>query len=136
MPDWLQSFIWQATEHFDPIGGTARAGYVAAHEDSRWVVRLFLGETEVVGGSRDGAVVPTAFTFDLEAVRADFETITRLEWHGLPAGSIPQQTRDDATLAIDGTVDGHVIRLLVNLRSPADMGPGLKQHPDGTCLPA
>lgn len=136
MPGWLQTFVWQATEHFDPIGGTARAGYVATCEAGRWVVRLFLGDTEVVGGPRDGAVIPTAFTFDLESLRGSFESISRLEWHGLPAGSIPQQLRDDATIAIDGSVDGHEVRLLVNLRSPADMGPGLKQQPDGTCLPA
>jgi hypothetical protein len=136
MPDWLQTFVWQATEHFDPIGGTARAGYVAALEGDRWVVRLFLGETEVVGGPRDGAVIPTAFTFDLEAVRRSFESIGRLEWHGLPAGSIPQQLRDDATIAIDGIVAGNDLRLLINLRAPADMGPGLKQQLDGSCLPA
>ena len=136
MPHWLQTFVWQATEHFDPIGGTARAGYIATHADHRWIVRLFLGETEVVGGPRDGAVVPAAFTFDLESLRDSFEAITRLEWHGLPAGSLPEQSRDDATIAIDGIVSGHFVRLLVDLRSPADMGPGLKQHADGAYLPA
>jgi hypothetical protein len=134
MPDWLQAFVWQATEHFDPIGGTARAGYVAALEGGRWVVRLFLGETEIVGGPRDGAVMPTAFTFDLESIRRSFESISRLEWQGLPSGSVPQQLRDDATIAIDGTVAGHDIRLLISLRAPADMGPALRQQPDGTRL--
>jgi hypothetical protein len=136
MPNWLQAFVWQAADHFDPIGGTARAGYIATHEDNRWIVRLFLGETEVVGGSRDGAIVPAAFTVDLEALRDSFEAITRLEWHGLPAGSLPAQTRDEATIAVDGIVSGHVVRLLVDLRSPADMGPGLKRQADGTYLPA
>ena len=136
MPHWLQTFVWQATEHFDPIGGTARAGYVATREDNRWIVRLFLGETEVVGGPRDGAVVPAAFSFDLEALRDSFEAITRLEWHGLPADSLPEQIRDEATIAVDGIVSGHVVRLLVDLRSPADMGPGLKQYADGSCVSA
>jgi hypothetical protein len=136
MPHWLQTFVWQATEHFDPIGGTARAGYIATQDDNRWTVRLFLGETEVIGGRRDGAVVPSAFTFDLEALRDSFEAITRLEWHGLPAGSLPEQTRDDATIAIDGIVSGHIVRLLVDLRAPAEVGPGLKRQADGTYLPA
>jgi hypothetical protein len=135
MPNWLQTFVWQATEHFDPIGGTARAGYIATQDDNRWTVRLFLGETEVVGGPRDGAIVPAAFTFDLEALRDSFEAITRLEWHGLPAGSLPEQSRDEATMAIDGIVSGHIVRLLVDLRSPVDMGPGLKRQADGAYLP-
>lgn len=136
MPEWLQTFVWQATEHFDPIGGTARAGYVAAFEEDRWIVRLFLGDTEVVGGPRDGALIPTAFAFDLEGIRDCFERISRFEWHGLPSGSIPQQIRDDATIAIDGTVTGQSVRLLVNLRAPEDVGPGLKQHSDGTRQPS
>lgn len=136
LPRWLRNFIWKATDHFDPIGGTARAGYVVSEEADRCIVRLFLGETEIVGGSRDGAVVPTAFTFDLEELRKHFDKIERMEWHGLPAESIPQQNRDDATIAVDGTVKGNELRLLINLRSPGEMGPGLKQDPDGTCRPA
>lgn len=136
MPSWLKSFIWQTTEHFDPIGCSARAGYIVAQEENRWVVRLFLGETEVVGGPQDGAILPTAFTFDLEAVRQHFETIHRMEWNGLPSDSLPEQSRDDATISIDGTVCGLDVRLLVDLRSPADLGPGLKRHSDGTLLPS
>ena len=132
MPNWLQAFVWNAAEHFDPLGSLARAGYVASEEQGRWVVRLFLGETEVIGGPNDGAIIPTAFALDLEAVRREFERIDRIEWHGLPAGSSSKQTRDEATLAVDGAVHGRDLRLLISLRAPADMGPGLKQMTDGS----
>ena len=132
MPNWLQAFVWNAAEHFDPLGSLARAGYVVSEEDGRWVVRLFLGETEVIGGAEDGAVIPTAFALDLDAVRREFERIDRFEWHGLPAGSAPEQLRDDATVAVDGAVHGQDLRLLISLRPPNDMGPGLKRMADGS----
>ncbi len=134
LSEWLQSFIQEAAECFEPDRESARAGYVCSCVNDGWMVQLFLGLTEVVGGPEDGASIPAGFRFDLEAARSLFDEVGDVFLDGTSDKS--SQTDDlmgETMAAIAGKVGGHSVTLEVLHRPPADMGPGLLQYTDGRC---
>jgi hypothetical protein len=136
MPAWLQEFVEQAAEHFEPETPAARAGYICSCTQTGWRVVLFLGMIELVGGADDGAVVPTGFQFDVDAVHALFDRIDRMTWQALPAGCQRNPAdADEASLMIDGVLNEQPLQLVVALRPPAEIGPGLLRNLNGHCTP-
>jgi hypothetical protein len=134
MPAWLQAFVEQAAEHFEPEAQAARAGYVCSCTDNGWRIALFLGMVELVGGADDGAIVPTGFQFDVDAVRSLFDRTDRITWQAFPAGCLRNLGDvDDASLLIDGVLNEQPLQLIVTMRPPAGIGPGLLRDLNGHC---
>lgn len=129
LPSWIQRFIQQAAAILEPTSESARAGFRCRVEELRWIVHLFLGRTELVGGPSDGASLLTGFAIDVELLRDCFEAVYRTSWYALPATS-PEEA-DNAALVIDGIVSGQVLRLIISLSPPAEIGPGMKRLRDG-----
>ncbi|MGD9853745.1 MAG: hypothetical protein AB7U20_02220 [Planctomycetaceae bacterium] len=132
LPEWLERFIEDVAEHFEPEIEAARAGYVCSCSDDGWRVTLFLGTIEVVGGPDDGANLPAGFRFDLEAVRSRFDRMDRIIWEAFPAGCQGNPSGvDDSRVAVEGVLNGQRIHLQVSLRPPANVGPGLLKNANG-----
>ncbi len=134
LPAWLETFIQESAECFEPQRESARAGYVCTCADDGWRVQMFLGMTELVGGSADGANILTAFGFDLERARDCFEAINEITWHAALADSEASIDGDsDARVVITGAVAGQAVSLEILLNPPTEMGPGLLKYLDGRC---
>lgn len=132
LPHWLESFIAQMAEHFEPETEAARAGYSCTCTRDGWEVTLFLGTIEVVGGPEDGANIPIGFRFDVDRVRRHFDHVERIHWMALPAGCEANRTGvDESVLDVEGTLHGQRLRLQVSVRPPADVGPGLLRQAGG-----
>lgn len=134
LPDWLKAFIQEAADCFEPDRESARAGYVCSCINDGWMVQLFLGLTEVVGGPEDGANLPTGFRYDLETARHLFDEIRNVCWCENPDGYYQAgDLASEATAVISGQIGDQFVTLEVLHRPPADMGPGLLLHMDGRC---
>ncbi|RMG42100.1 MAG: hypothetical protein D6725_00180 [Planctomycetota bacterium] len=89
IPGWLKELTDAV------IGGVRAADEDAIRVDchvyynpfyEQWEVTLFLEETEVLGGERDGAIVPTPFSLDLTELMAVFDEVQHFHWQAQRAG--------------------------------------------------
>lgn len=138
-PEWVTALINDAVELFDPVADVARAGFECRAEDGLWSVEIYLGGTEVVGGSDDGRTHYSAFQFDVGALLALFDETERIEWRVYPESAVSTDNGEvvpASFLTIQGTYGGHAVRLQIDSIPPANAGPGFLAHADGTCTPA
>jgi hypothetical protein len=154
-PQWMAGFVDSIAELFEPFTDMGRVGFECrASTEDRWEITMYLGRNEVVGGRLDGRRVPVDFQFDLHRACEIFETVTSVRWnvfgsdesfgedagraaeagspsaeHVMPQGPVAGER---SYLMIDGTHAGACVRLKVFSTPPADAGPGLRMHHDGT----
>lgn len=134
LPKWVQSFIESAAECFEPVQGSARAGYVCSCLSDGWNVQLFLGTTEVVGGPDDGANIPAAFTFNVDRVRCCFDEVYDMcVQRSLDVRQPTCNGSSDTSTIINGMINGQFLTLEILEKPPAEMGPAMLQHSDGRC---
>ncbi len=132
LPEWLETFIHEAAECFEPERESARAGYVCSCADDGWMVQMFLGRTELVGGSEDGANILTAFRFDLDLIRDSFDVIREITFNAVPNDDGAMfGSQGDSQVVIAGAVNGQAVTLEILLTPPVEMGPGLLEYLDG-----
>ncbi|MBX3438513.1 MAG: hypothetical protein KF861_13560 [Planctomycetaceae bacterium] len=137
LPRWLERFIEEAAAHFEPETDAARVGYFCSCVAGGWQVALFLGAIEIVGGPEDGASFPSGFHFDLEALRDQFDRVDQITWKGLPQGCAGNDSDiDEASVVVEGVVNGHGLQLQVMLRPPGTVGAGLLMDANGHVTPA
>ena len=132
-PDWVTRFIDEVADLFDPMTEVGRVGFDCRMDEDCWLVGLFLGSTEIIGGPDDGQSHYTNFQFDLMGLLDKFSSIERLDWHSLPH---PEQTEDPnlgSYVTIDGHIDQNRLRLDIRSIPPETAGPGFKVYPDGRC---
>ncbi|MBW3542960.1 MAG: hypothetical protein KY476_22080 [Planctomycetes bacterium] len=131
-PDWLVEFIAAAAELFEPLDEVARVGFDCRLTECGWRVALYLGETEEIGGSRDGARRSTAFHFDILRLIELFSVIETLRWGSLPAvGESASSLEIEGRLAVD-----RPLKLLIAGLPPGEAGAALHRRPDGRLEPA
>ncbi len=137
LPPWMQQFVTDVAELFEPFRGVARPGFECHWGEDRWEVSLFLGETEVVGGPQDGERLPVNFRFDVQGLPARFEQLDALRWNALPdCGADRGSGLALSFLVAEGRVSGQPVTLQVHAAPPETSGPGLRQLADGTSSPA
>ena len=135
-PEWVTEFVNQAADLFEPLSDVARVGYDCKLADDRWVIGLFLGRIEIVGGREDGSTQPPGFEFDVLGLIARFTEVERVRWNALPAEREEAETfLATSFLAIEGRIGDHPLRVQVYSVPPSEMGPGLRKYPDGRCDP-
>lgn len=134
-PDWLTGLIEDMSELFEPLTGVARVGFDCRREEEHWVVRMYLGASELVGGSLDGQVRPMSFDFDLQKLTARFQAIEEFSWSVFPDDAEDVE-EPQAYITLTGRVDAeNTIRLHFFAVPPADVGPGMRLFPDGRFEP-
>lgn len=123
------------SELFEPYAEVARVGFDHHVADDMWEVDLYLGTTEIVGGSDDGLSHVLDFQFDLRQLVALFARIDRFEWHALPHRTSAEDTTEVSQVVLEACWQEHPVRLILHSVPPKAAGPGLRQRPDGQLEP-
>ena len=132
IPNWVNAFVDELAELFEPFQGVARVGYEACQSDDAWEIAMFLGEKELVGGAADGRMVPVNFRFDIKGISNCFTQVTGVFWNAFPNSHVCFDGAADLSfLTVDGLVNGNAIRLQLHATPPDCVGPAMREHIDG-----
>lgn len=135
-PRWLTEFVDRVADSFEPLDEVGRVGYQCAPGTECWEVLMYLGRTEVVGGSRDGDAHAVAFQFDVKALYGVFERVEAIRWNVIPPGADLAQAEPASMIDVEGTFKQSRVMLRVMSTAPAEAHPGMRRHADGTWEPA
>lgn len=129
-PEWLQTWISDLAELFDPTEDVARAGFECEATEEGWHVGLFLSRVEIVGGRFDGKTELCQFSYNLQELRQRFNDIKEFYLTALP-----KDDREEAISFVEilGEVEKTTIRLKIYSTPPQNAGIGLRRHIDGDC---
>jgi len=130
-PEWLTGFIEGIAALFEPLADDGRAGYDCRLVDDRWVLEMYLGATEMVGGSEDGQLRYTNFQFDLDGLCERFDRLDRFCWTAIPDAPDESGGAPRSSVMISGTVNKEPLRLHIYSMPPTDAGPGFREFADG-----
>ena len=130
-PGWVDDFIAEAAELFDPLSGLGRVGFRTHPGEGAWHVALFLGATEIVGGPGDGLVAPARFRFDASALASLFDGVPSVELHVEPVLAAHGVDGIEAALTLTGTVGGEALAVTVLTLPPDGAEPGFKRYAAG-----
>lgn len=132
-PEWLKQFIARAAALFEPLTQVGRVGYDCRIDDRGWIVCMYLGSTEIIGGARDGQIEHASFRIDLQQLRELFLSVNRLEWYSVAAPESPRAGQPVRSLiSVHGTVPPEQTLKLELMAVPPDfVGPGLHCRPNG-----
>lgn len=126
-PAWLRRFTDEAsqaildTEVHAPIG----CHYHYVEELSEWEITVFVSDTEVVGGRRDGTIVPYQIQVDLPQVLRLFDQMPKVYW----LSGVDREDDDlNQHVSMEGQVKGHQIWLRILAQAPQQAGPGRLLH--------
>ncbi len=129
-PEWLNELITAIAQRFEPLTGVARVGFECRMDEEGWVVRMYLGSTEMVGGATDGRIQPVSFELNLQDLLSRFEHIDEFFW-----SVFPEQAEDidegQAYVTLSGRVEGNSVRFHLFAIAPPDVGPGIRVYPNG-----
>ena len=129
-PQWLRDFIKNAAEVFEPLEHTGRVGFDCQLSDRNWIVTMYLGTTEIIGGPRDGQIDHVSYRIDLSRLTRLFQSVQRLEWYSLT--NEHDERFNDATrslVSVVGTVEGdQVVQLEMLGTPPKYVESGLKKN--------
>lgn len=127
-PKWLRQFVRQAADLFEPLEHSGRVGFDCQADENGWIVTMYLGTTEIIGGPRDGQIDHVGFRIDLAEVGRLFAEVERLEWYSV--GNLNDSRFEGSArslLSVKGTIEGdHQIHLELLGTPPRYVGPGLK----------
>lgn len=129
-PQWLRDFIRSAADRFEPLVYSGRVGFDCQAGEHGWIVTMYLGTTEIVGGPRDGQIDHVSFRIDIARLSDLFDTVERMEFYSVSNDHdkrFSASTR--ALLSLVGTVrDGSHVQLEVMATPPKYVGPGLRME--------
>ena len=129
-PQWLREFIHAAAEVFEPLQFSGRIGFDCRADESGWLVSLYMGTTEIIGGPRDGQIDHVSFRIDVMEVSRLFDSVSRMEFYSVTNESDDRfQEATRSLLTVSGSVkDGGSVRLELLGCPPKFVGPGLKKQ--------
>ena len=132
-PTWVTDFINEVAELFEPLRDVGRVGFDCQLAQDRWILAMYLGSTELVGGKHDGQARHTNFQFDLSALTEIFDSISQFCWDAFPDGADDDSSNVHSLITVEGTIGTHPVILRLYSVPPTDAGPGFRQYPDGRC---
>ena len=134
-PAWINELVSDVADLFEPLTDDGRVGFECRLTEECWVVGVYLGSTEVVGGPDDGTSRYTDFQFDLLPLLELFGEVERFRWSAVAAGDDPGAGRL-STLTVEGRVADARVRLQVYSVPPPDAAPGFREFSDGRREPS
>ena len=135
-PIWLKQLIHQVAELFEPLRDVARAGYDCRMDEQGWLIRMYLGTTEIIGGPKDGQIEHASFRMDLQQLTEVFEQVDRLEWYSV-ANVEPEEFDGQlrCLLSVVGKVaEGQKIQLELLASPPKYAPPATSASDDPTSI--
>lgn len=134
-PPWVTEFINNVADLFEPMIEDGRVGFDSQPAEDRWIVGMYLGSREIVGGADDGQMQHTDFQFDLLKLKDLFSRVDLFGWSAFPDRRESDDLPASSFVTVEGQVDGHSLRLQLYSVPPSEAGPALRQFSDGTCTP-
>jgi hypothetical protein len=135
-PEWMTHFIDSVADLFDPLIGVARVGFDCNFVEGTWVIGLYLGAYEIVGGRHDGEQRHINFEFDLQQLMAHFSKVSELVWSAYPSPRDNRSAWARSYVTIAGMVANQPVRLQVFSVPPIHAEVGMRRYPDGRFEPA
>lgn len=130
-PDWLTQFIESCAELFEPLAEDARAGFDCRLVDDVWVLEMYLGGTEIVGGPDDGQLRYSNFQFNLHGLLDRFDDVDRFRWNAIPDCPDDADGNPRSSLLVSGRIEDNALRMHVYSVPPEEAGPGFREYEDG-----
>lgn len=130
-PAWLAALLDRLCDHIEPVRGEARVGYDLNFNDPLWEIDLFLGRTEIVGGSLDGCSDYVSFTADIPRILSLFTKVESCDWLALPSSLDTTAPETASGLFIAGIWEQQPVRVALRSVPPSKAAPGLRRYPDG-----
>lgn len=126
-PAWLRWFANDAARSILETVSHAPIGchYYYAEECDEWEVALFVSATEVVGGPRDGTIIPCRMQLDVTHLVGLFDIQPKIYWQ---TGVHQDEEETAQHLSVEGSVRGHQVWLRVLAQAPSQAGPGRLLH--------
>ena len=127
-PEWLEAFVHQISEIFEPLSSVGRVGFECQADERGWLVSMFLGTTEMIGGPRDGQIDHAGFVIDIIQLQKQFASVDRFEWYSVkePDSRFNEPIR--SLLVMSGQLEtGQNIRLELLSSPPKYIDAGLKK---------
>lgn len=131
-PEWLERFVHSIAEIFEPLSTVGRVGFECQADERGWLVSMFLGTTEIIGGPRDGQIDHAGFVIDIVQLQERFNTIDRFEWYSVsePDSRFNEPVRSLMVMA--GQVEeDQTVRLELLSSPPKYVDAGLKMPSTG-----
>ncbi|MCP4169691.1 MAG: hypothetical protein GY758_02840 [Fuerstiella sp.] len=129
-PIWLKEFIHNVADIFEPLANAGRVGFDCRADERGWLVSMYLGTTEMIGGPKDGQIEHVGFRIDIHQLLLLFNDVSRCEWYSV--GNERDERFEQAVrslLSVTGQVDlEHSVRLELLGVPPKYVGPALKQY--------
>lgn len=129
-PTWLVELIDRAADLFEPLMSVSRVGFDCWPTEEHWMIYLFLGDTEVIGGRDDGRLDPPDFRFDLLGLIDLLDDVQDSHWMVFPVAG-DENGDDRSFVSLTASYQGNPVCLRLLSISPESAGPGLKLFPNG-----
>lgn len=132
LPDSIQEFVNSVADLFEPFRGEARVGFECTFIEDSWEISMFLGTTEIVGGPLDGRQMPQNFRFNLQGLFDQFDSIQSFLWNAMPDNPLLDDSLPMSLVVVEGVVRGQTVRLQLHPSAPEEIGPAVREYPDGS----
>lgn len=131
IPEWISAFTDVIARTISPLEAHPPLGCHCHFAEGVWEISLFAGDTEIVGGERDGERVPSRFVVDIMPLMSQFSAVYDCTWQ-------PERfDRDDelgSHLSIIGLHAEQLVCLRILSRVPDRFPPGRRTNAwDGAC---
>lgn len=128
-PKWLTRFVSTVAGKFEPLTDIGRVGYDCQADEHGWLVRMYLGTTEIIGGPKDGQIEHASFKIDLCCITSLFKTLSRFEWYSVANTDTDQFNETTRSLvSAHGTLeDDQFVRLELLHIPPKYVTPGFSR---------
>ncbi len=126
-PAWLR---WLANDAARGILSDAFQAPIGCHffhdaDRDEWEVTIFVSSTEVVGGPKDGTVLPSQIQLDIVQVMQIFDDVPQIYWQSDAVGPDDELGQH---VSFEGSARGHLVWLRILQRPPQWAGPGRLLH--------
>lgn len=130
-PLWLTAFADVIAGYITPVEPLAPMGCHYHLNEGVWELSVFVGDTELVGGDRDGERIPARFLVDVLPLLSQFREIFDFTWQ---PDRFSEEDELGCHLAIIGIHDEQLVCVRVLSRSPERFPPGRRANIYGGVL--
>lgn len=130
-PSWLNELADIVAGYIAPVEPLAPMGCHYHLNEGVWEISLFVGDTELVGGDRDGERIPARFLVDVLPLLSHFSEVFDCTWQPDRFG---EEDELGCHLSIIGLHGEQLVCVRVLSRSPERFPPGRRANIYGGVL--
>lgn len=120
-PEWLSELADAAALLMMPVDVMAPVGCHFCLAEGTWEISLFVSNTQIVGGKKDGVLRGSRFHVDVQALTGLFTEVHDLSWQ---AQRLASDDELGPHISLAGTYAGNPISLRILAHPPKRFEPG------------